>query len=660
MQLCCHPARDLEEGRGLWEIKRLGAGYTVQKVSPSPNSTHRPPSITLRSAKSVEPENLSNSSPTEGIGSGAPLYASPYPVAWRVELMDEGIHSGFEYVRSESNLTGCTGVSLTLYVSFTGGQEDSNLGFTFGPQRRRYSHLEVDPVNVEHVYPCSVPSAMLSSGSLPQDEAPVSAPPYDGKQRCTCSHKSVETDDDGFGTTVTDVTVKTTTNTTTTRKKYRWIQGFLGWFQTLFCAKFTWGKICGRSSRGASEITGGLRSLWIGKAWIPPAEPLRNQKAQSRNLLTHGAKDFLGDCRHATEVELEKVTQARRGNFVVEHVPSDTYACVLSRFSGEQFDRGVASTVGTLPPSVTSARWATPEKPLLPQLLFALNTKLSDQICPLIHKCKVQAALVTINRGLNAYRPVTRLPADILLSIPTYFDSNVIQFELVNLTHVYHYWRETFISAPSLWSNIYVGGLPVPLLALSLERSRSAHIRLRIGPYDYNRFTMVVAPIVTTQRNEYDTLWVDSEWDKIVTLSRLTSNAVSHLRALSLSISTREQDESISAHLPFSRAVTLQELTLRLIFMTYDRFGLLQIYEAHRSIPLLYGIDSQQVLRDLRQLRIDVTASGDSHLRLFTNLICPFAEDVVISVQPIYFGSLEASPLQSSWGFFPRSPGCTP
>jgi hypothetical protein len=77
-------------------------------------------------------------------------------------------------------------------------------------------------VNVEHMFtPAQSPSAMLSSGSLPQDEAPVSAPPYDGKQRCTCSHKSVETDDDGFGTTVTEVTVKTTTNTTTTRKKYR-------------------------------------------------------------------------------------------------------------------------------------------------------------------------------------------------------------------------------------------------------------------------------------------------------------------------------------------------------------------------------------------------------------------------------------------------------
>ena len=51
-----------------------------------------------------------------------------------------------------------------------------------------------------------------------------SLPPYDGNpgnQRCACSHQTTETADDGFGTTVVEVTVATTTNTVTTRKKYR-------------------------------------------------------------------------------------------------------------------------------------------------------------------------------------------------------------------------------------------------------------------------------------------------------------------------------------------------------------------------------------------------------------------------------------------------------
>lgn len=52
-ELCCRPAQDLREGRGIvgpdlyqwfasndwkWEIKPLGAGYTIQRVSHSPQS----------------------------------------------------------------------------------------------------------------------------------------------------------------------------------------------------------------------------------------------------------------------------------------------------------------------------------------------------------------------------------------------------------------------------------------------------------------------------------------------------------------------------------------------------------------------------------------------------------------------------------------------
>ena len=234
-----------------------------------------------------------------------------------------------------------------------------------------------------------------------------------------------------------------------------------------------------------------------------------------------------------------------------------------------------------------------------------------------------------------------------------------------------------------------MGALPVHLLTLSLKRSRSAHIRLHIGPNDYNRFTTVVAPTVTTQRNEYHTLWADLEWNKVVTLSRLSSNAVSHLRALSLSISMGDQDDAAPMHLPFFRALALQELTLRLVFhdirsiLDCFRFTNLAVLSLLCTASITQtkvlkflsispglrrlGLDLRRlvtdeascprvILRGLRQLRIDVTASGDSHLRLFTNLICPIAEDVIISVQPVYFGSLEASPLQPSWGFFPRSP----
>jgi len=67
----------------------------------------------------------------------------------------------------------------------------------------------------------SVPGGTLASNPTPGSS---SLPQYDGNpgdQRCTCSHESMESNDDGFGTTVVEVSVTTTTNTVTTRKKYR-------------------------------------------------------------------------------------------------------------------------------------------------------------------------------------------------------------------------------------------------------------------------------------------------------------------------------------------------------------------------------------------------------------------------------------------------------
>ena len=59
------------------------------------------------------------------------------------------------------------------------------------------------------------PTAQSSSPVL-RDPGPL--PPYEentGNHSCTCSHIATETGDDGFGTTVIEVT------TVTTRKKYR-------------------------------------------------------------------------------------------------------------------------------------------------------------------------------------------------------------------------------------------------------------------------------------------------------------------------------------------------------------------------------------------------------------------------------------------------------
>ena len=37
--------------------------------------------------------------PLEGVNDGDPLYVGAYPVAWRIEVVDDDKHRDFEYVR---------------------------------------------------------------------------------------------------------------------------------------------------------------------------------------------------------------------------------------------------------------------------------------------------------------------------------------------------------------------------------------------------------------------------------------------------------------------------------------------------------------------------------------------------------------------------------
>ena len=60
----------------------------------------------------------------EGLNDAALLYVTGYPAAWRIEVTNEEIHRGFEYVRSELVITRhstCPNGSLTLCISFYWG-----------------------------------------------------------------------------------------------------------------------------------------------------------------------------------------------------------------------------------------------------------------------------------------------------------------------------------------------------------------------------------------------------------------------------------------------------------------------------------------------------------------------------------------------------------
>jgi len=36
----------------------------------------------------------------EGVNDGTQLYVAAYPIAWRIEVVDDDEHRGFEYIRS--------------------------------------------------------------------------------------------------------------------------------------------------------------------------------------------------------------------------------------------------------------------------------------------------------------------------------------------------------------------------------------------------------------------------------------------------------------------------------------------------------------------------------------------------------------------------------
>ena len=46
----------------------------------------------------------------EGISNGTPLSVAAYPVAWRIEIVDDIKHRDFEYVRSVLDVVRCIGV----------------------------------------------------------------------------------------------------------------------------------------------------------------------------------------------------------------------------------------------------------------------------------------------------------------------------------------------------------------------------------------------------------------------------------------------------------------------------------------------------------------------------------------------------------------------
>jgi len=189
-EVCCRPTKDLEEGRGFWEIKSFGGGYVAQVVKVEPG----------------EPDQFCTL-PTEGLTDYS-LTVTPYPVAWRVELVNDDKHRGFEYVRFYWGLT-----------NWTWNLENGSK--TSGTKVALAKNSEPLPKRIWKLIPAKAEGAFAPSRSSSETLGSVVPPSYneDAPGNPSTYAQHTESERDEFGTVVNEVTV--VTSTVTTRKRYR-------------------------------------------------------------------------------------------------------------------------------------------------------------------------------------------------------------------------------------------------------------------------------------------------------------------------------------------------------------------------------------------------------------------------------------------------------
>lgn len=173
MELCCRPANDLGDGRGLWEIRRLSTGYTVSLVDPG------------------GPYQFCNI--LRGLDSGHGLGATAYPVAWEIKRTDDDKYRGSEYVRFH------WGATKKVWDLWSGNKSNDAPVYFNELNSNAWQLWKLIPMRVEG----TITHSQSSLGSLPRYD--------DDEPWQSSSHvEQAESECDPFGTVVTKVTIVTT------------------------------------------------------------------------------------------------------------------------------------------------------------------------------------------------------------------------------------------------------------------------------------------------------------------------------------------------------------------------------------------------------------------------------------------------------------------
>jgi len=189
-ELCGRHFNTLESSRGQWEILPFGQGYTIQKAGPVVAGQREQFCIML-----------------EGLTNGSVVSVSSFPGAWMITVVEDEKYSGLEYVRISWGPT-----NMVWDLAQWGSDRDGTRVEVMDNSKFAACRIwELIPATLDN-FTHQPSSSFVARGD------PGAAPPYEertGNRCCTCSHVTTAPADDGYGTTVIEVT------TVITRKKYR-------------------------------------------------------------------------------------------------------------------------------------------------------------------------------------------------------------------------------------------------------------------------------------------------------------------------------------------------------------------------------------------------------------------------------------------------------
>lgn len=199
----------------------------------------------------------------------------------------------------------------------------------------------------------------------------------------------------------------------------------------------------------------------------------------------------------------------------------------------------------------------------------------------------------------NSSAPINRLPPEVLSLVPDYHGGPHADRDLIALTHVCRYWRDTFTSRPSLWTQLTF--TDIDKTNTYIERSKTSPLELCLSggtvindPFD----------LVTQNVSRLKSLTTQGKWEEIfhriflcdtLLLEKLDVYSTNPDHVLDGALLKRDLSSvrelrlcGIIAHVPWNNLENLQVITLKICSPKYTVTQLLDLFE---SAPRLCTVE---------------------------------------------------------------------